>query len=179
MFLSAKRLAFLGLLLACTVLLVILSGVLETNSLFLIAGASFGVGIAIRECGLRFGLGFYIAAILLTFLLAPNKLYCITFAAMGLYVVAIEFAWAKLALAKTSKNRNTCFWIIKYAVFNIMYIPVILFFPRIIYQGKLSPVFLFVLLIAGQIALLIYDMAYSYFQKFIWGKLRVRLKIEE
>ena len=40
MLLNAKKLAFLGLLLAITVLLIILSGVLEFNTIFLLAGAS-------------------------------------------------------------------------------------------------------------------------------------------
>ncbi len=176
MFLGAKRLAFLSLLLACTILLVIFSGILETNSLFLLAGASFGVGIAIRESGLRFGSGFLIAAVLLSFLLAPNKLYCLTFAFMGLYLAIAEFAWDKLALAKTGGNRNVILWVIKYAVFNAIYVPVILFFPKLVYQGELSPVFLAAILLAGQAALFVYDMAYGYFQKSIWGKIRVHIK---
>jgi uncharacterized membrane protein len=49
MLLNAKKLAFLGLLLAVTVVLIILSGVFEFNTLFLLAAASFGVGIAIRK----------------------------------------------------------------------------------------------------------------------------------
>jgi len=175
MYVAAKRMAYLGLLLSCTVLLVIFSGILEFNTLFLLAGASFCVGIAIRESGLRLGFGFFIASILLSFMLAPNKIYCITFAAMGLYLVISEFAWEKLASAKWSTNRNGILWIIKYVIFNIMYIPIIIFLPKLIYQGELNRGFLAVLLIGGQIGLLIYDKAYSYFQKAIWGKVRGRL----
>ena len=45
--------------------------------------------------------GFYLGAILLGVILAPNKLYCITFGAMGLYVVAIEFCWRHLGDRKS------------------------------------------------------------------------------
>jgi hypothetical protein len=177
MFLSAKKMSFLGLLLACAVLMVILSGILEFNTLFLLAGASFSVGIAIRESGLRFGFGFFIAGTLLSLILAPNKLYCITFAAMGLYLVSIEFAWEKLASTKGSRNMSKMFWVIKYVIFNVMYIPIILFLPKLIYPGKLNKGLVVVLMIGGQLALLIYDTAYSYFQKSIWGKLRGRLHL--
>lgn len=178
MYVSAKRMAYLGLLLSCTVLMVIFSGILEFNTLFLLVAASYFVGIAIRESGLRFGFGFLIASILLSFILAPNKLYCFTFAGMGIYLMISEFSWEKLGSVKKSRNRNMILWIIKYVIFNVMYIPIILFLPKLIYKGELSKGYLVVSLIGGQIALLIYDKTYSYFQKAIWGKLRGRLGLQ-
>jgi len=145
--------------------------------LFLLGGASFCVGIAIRECELRLGFGFFIASMLLSLILAPNKLYCITFAAMGLYIVLIEFTWEKMSLVKWSSHRSRIFWIIKYLIFNVMYIPMILFLPKLIYQGKLSTSLLIALLIGGQIVLFVYDKAYNYFQKSIWGKVRGRFQL--
>lgn len=177
MFLNAKKIAFLGLLLACTVLLIVFSGILETNSLFLLAGASFCVGIAIRESGLKLGFGFYIANILLGFILAPNKIYCITFSAMGLYIVLTEFSWVKLISGKDNINKNLLFWIIKYFIFNIIYIPVIIFIPKLIYPGTLNIGLWAAFIIGGQVGLFIYDRAYSYFQKVIWGKFRSRFHL--
>jgi hypothetical protein len=167
--------AFLGLLLAVTVLLIVLSGVLEFNTLFLIGAASFGVGIAIRESSIRFGLGFYMAAILLGLILAPNKFYCITFAAMGFYILVIEYSFDKLANLKGSISRTKLYWLIKYVVFNIMYIPMILFLPKLIYQGNMNPMIILIMMLAGQIVLLVYDKAYNYFQRFIWGRFRSKL----
>lgn len=174
MYISGKKMAFLGLMLACSVLLVILSGIIEMNTLFLLAGASFCVGIAIRESGLRLGFGFYIASIILSFLLAPNKFYCITYAAMGFYLVAMELSWEMLANAKKNRNRTLLFWIIKYSIFNIIYIPVLLFLPKLIYQGSISSGLLVIFIAVGQIGIFIYDKAYNYFQRFIWGKVRGR-----
>lgn len=174
MLLKAKKLAFLGLLLACAVILVIFSGIFDFNTLFLLAGASFCVGIAIREEGISLGTGFYIACMILSLLLAPNKFYCFTFAAMGLYLIIIEFFWVRLINIKQSINRKSLFWIIKFITFNIIYIPIILLAPKLIYQGDFvirSGLFV-VFLIGGQIVLLIYDKAYSYFQKSLWGKVR-------
>lgn len=177
MFLNTKKLAFLGLLLALTVILIIFGGIMETNTLFLLSAASFCVGIAIRESGLRFGFGFYIASILLSIFLAPNKLYCITYAALGLYIVIFEFTHAKLAGFKVGSSRHMIFWIIKYAAFNLMFIPIIILMPKLIYQGEINRVLLTAVFFAGQAALFIYDLAYRYFQKFIWEKFRGKLKL--
>ena len=172
MFLNAKRMAFLGLLLACAVLMVILSGILEFNTLFLLAAAAFTVGIAIRECGSRIGLGYYIASIILSLILAPNKIYCITYAALSFYILVIEFAWERIGRVNTKINRNIFFWMIKFIIFNLIYLPLLIFMPKLIYQGDIHTTILIILLIGGQAALIIYDFAYNYFQRVIWGKLR-------
>jgi len=174
MYLSAKKMAFLGLLLAISVVLVILSGILEFNTLFLLAAASFCVGIAIRECGLRLGLGFFIGSTILSFFMASDKFYCITFSAMGLYILINEFALEKLVKLRNSK---IILWVIKYFVFNAIYLPIVILMPRLFYQGTISIGIWALLIVGGQIALLIFDKAYIYFQIFIWGKFRKRFQI--
>jgi hypothetical protein len=175
MFLNAKKTAFLGLLLAVTVVLVVLSGIFDFNTLFLLAGASFGVGIAIRETNLRYGAGFYLGSILLSLLLAPNKLYCITYAAMGFYVVVYEFAYEKLTFVNHKISRKSLFWMIKYIAFNLMYLPLLIFLPKLFFEGEISTKLILLLILAGQIALFIYDRAYQYFQTNLWGKVRNKL----
>ncbi len=175
MSLNAKKLAFLGLLLAFDVILLILSGIIEFNTLFLLAAASFCVGIAIREAGKNMGLGFYLGSILLGLILAPNKLYCITYAGMGLYVVLIEYFYDRLS--KFQGNRLRLYWVIKFVVFNVMYLPMLLLMPKLIYTGKINSIIIVVLFVAGQLVLFLYDRAYDYFQRHIWGKLRIHLKL--
>lgn len=177
MHLNARKLAFLGLLLALTVLLVILSSVLEFNTLFLLAGASFGIGIAIRESGVRIGFGFYLASVLLSLILAPSKAYCITFAAMGFYLVTSEYAYDKMINIKKISNRRRLLWVVKYVAFNAVYLPILFLLPDLVYQGEMDKRLLIALLLAGQIALFVYDRAYIYFQKNIWGKCRKYLKL--
>ncbi|MDD3172525.1 MAG: hypothetical protein PHF63_02455 [Herbinix sp.] len=179
MHLSTKKLAFLGLLMAITVLLIILSEVLDFNTLFLLAGASFCVGIAFRESGIMFAFGFYFASLILGFLLAPNKLYCITYSAMGLYLLISEYSYDKLINIKSPNNRRIFLWIIKFAVFNIMYIPAVVFLPKLFYEGDIFKGILAAFILVGQIALFVYDMAYNYFQRYVWGKVRGNLKLNE
>lgn len=176
MHLTSKKLAFLGVLMAVDILLIILSGILEFNTLFLLAAASFCVGLAIRECRLRMGFGFFTASLLLGVILAPNKLYCITYAAMGLYIVITEFAYDRLTYVKRMSDRIALLWIIKYLTFNIMYIPILFLSPKLIYSGHLSPALYFALILAGQVFLYIYDWTYMYFQGSIWTKAREKIK---
>lgn len=177
MLINAKKLAFLGLLLSFDVILVILSGVLEFNTLFLLAAASFCVGVAIRECNLQLGFGFFLGSVLLSFILAPNKLYCFTYAAMALYLVIIEFTFVQLVKVKNSNNRIRIFWIIKYLVFNALFLPILFLLPKMIYEGNLNQGLIIVLLLGGQLVLFIYDKAYEYFQRSVWSKIRKYLKL--
>lgn len=160
-----------------TVILIILSGVFDFNTLFLLAAASFCVGIAFRESGIRVAFGFYIASILLGFLLAPNKFYCITFAAMSLYLLISEFFYDRLGHIKNKVNRRRILWVVKYVAFNLMFIPSVLLLPKLFYSGEINQSFLLIFLLLGQVALLIYDMAYTYFQGYVWEKMRRNLRL--
>ena len=122
MHVKAKTMAFGGLLLALSVVFMALGSIIETSTLFLLAAASFFVGIVVREFGLRAGAAFYIAAVLLGFITAPNKFYVITFAAMGFYIWGIEAVWRWLEKRHEMKKRKLFFWVSKYVIFNIMYI---------------------------------------------------------
>ena len=73
---------------------------------------------------------------------------------------------------KTDKNRKVIFWAVKFVIFNVIYIPVLFAFPKLLFAGDLSRGFIIGALIAGQAALVIYDKAYDYFQAVIWNKFR-------
>ena len=58
MHVKGKMMAFCGLFLALSVVCMSLGSVIETNTLFLLAAASFFVGIVIREFGMKAGAAF-------------------------------------------------------------------------------------------------------------------------
>ena len=175
MHVRVKAMATAGLLVAFSVIMLVLSSVIETNSLFLIAAASFCVGIAIREWGLWIGFAFLAASILLNMLLVPNKLYCLTFAAMGLYLWLYEWLWKWIAEKTTIAYRTARLWIGKFVFFNVLYVPILFFMPKLIFTGKINGLAVILFLLAGQVVFFIYDAAYRYFQSRIWGKFRGRL----
>lgn len=175
MHVNAKKVAAAGLLAAFIVVMMVLSSTIETNSLFFIAAASFCVGITIREWGIRFGAGFLVASILLNLFLAPNKMYCFTFAGMGLYLLLAEWLWERIANTEVMKQRTMKLWIGKYVIFNLIYIPVLYFLPSLIITKKMTGMLFVIVWAAGQIALFVYDKAYLYFQACVWGKMRAKL----
>ncbi|MDO4452145.1 MAG: hypothetical protein Q4B89_04875 [Lachnospiraceae bacterium] len=166
MHVGTKKLATSGVLAAFSVLLIVLGAVIETSTLFFICGASFCVGIAIREWGLRYGFVFLAATTLVGLFVAPNKMYCITFAGMGVYLCFAEILWNKFG------NKKALLWCGKYIIFNLMYVPIIIFAPQVLIAKEIGTSFLFVMWIAGQAGLFIYDKAHDYFQIFVWNKLR-------
>ena len=175
MHVGAKKMATAGLLVAFSVVMMILSSVIETSSLFFIAAASFCVGVAVREWGLRWGFAFLIASVALNFLIAPSKLYCFTLAGMGIYILASEWIWNRIADAKRLKHRVAVLWAGKYVIFNLLYVPMLFFAPQILFTGKMNGLGAIILFLCGQAALFIYDVAYRYFQAQVWGRLRGRL----
>ena len=175
MHVGAKKMATAGLLVAFSIVMMLLSSVIETSSLFFIAAASFCVGITVREWGLRMGFAFLIASVGLNFLVVPGKLYCFTLAGMGFYIWASEWLWKRVAEAKMLKKRNAILWIGKYIIFNLLYVPVLFVAPQIFIAGKINGLSAIILLLFGQIVLFVYDIAYRYFQAQVWGRLRGRL----
>lgn len=172
MHVKSKRIAVLGLLLAIAVIMIILSGVIETSTLFFLAGASFCVGIAIREYGLQMGISFYLASLVLGFLLAPNKIYCITYSIMALYILFSEIVWKFLYFSKKFENPLKVFSKIKYLIFNLLYIPSIFIAPKLVYAGDINIWIMLAIIVAGQIALYFFEKVYCNFQSQIWGKFR-------
>lgn len=175
MHVKAKSMAFGGLLLAVSVVCMSLGSVIETNTLFLLAAASYFVGIVIREYGLKMGAAFYLADVLLGFLVAPNKIYVLSFAAMGFYILAVEWIWHVLEKHPGIERRHILFWVMKYVLFNVMYIPMVLVFQELLFSKAIPGSMLLIVIAAGQAGLWVYDRAYEYVQGHIWNKMRGRL----
>lgn len=177
MHVKTKNLAFLGVLMALTVVLVVLSGILEFNTFFLLALASFATGIAIYEVGISLGAGFYIGSVFVSFFVAPNKLYVATYAGIAFYIVAIEFIWNSLFKGEYTTTNARIMIMIKAVIFNAMYLPILLLFPNLISGMKITTPILIALVIAGQAVLVIYDKAYHYFMNRYWGRIRKRINL--
>jgi hypothetical protein len=177
MHVKAKQMAFLGLLAAMTSVLIIFASLLESNTLFLLAAAAFLVGISIREFGIRIGIGFFAACIFLGFLLAPNKLYVMTYSALSLYIVWNEAVYRILAKLRIQKHKQIFFYLIKLAFFNILYIPMIFIFPQFLFKINISNSVYLLLIAGGQLGWFVYDKAYEYFQVIIWGKMRSKISL--
>lgn len=172
MHVKAKKTAFGGLCLAFTISSMLLGGVIETNTLFFLATASYLEGIMIRETGLRTGAAFYIAAVVLGFFMVPDKFYVLTYGAMAFYILLIEYAWTKMGKLPARFQNHVIFWIIKYLVFNLMYLPLLLAGRELLIGPELSVPLMAGIFLAGQIGLFLYDRAYEYVQVQLWSRWR-------
>lgn len=174
MHVKAREIAFCGLLLALSVVCMAMGSVIETNTLFLLAAAAYFVGIVIREFGVKAGIAFYAADVILGLFITPNKFYVLSFAAMGFYILAVEIIWRILAKSSGKLPRTGIFWAAKYVIFNLMYIPIVFGFQELLFSRKLSDMMQIAVLAAGQIAVWLYDRAYEYVQGQLWNKYRGR-----
>lgn len=174
MHVRTRKLAFAGLMLAVTIVCLYLGNIIESNTLFLLAGASYFVGIVNREAGAKMSLAFYVGALILGFFVTPNKFYILTYAAMGLYILFNEWAYFKIRKKENIRRQSVAFWIVKYLVFNVMYLPGIWFFQKLLFARTLPVWMLTGVVAAGQIAFFLYDRAYEYVQGSLWNKVRNR-----
>lgn len=180
MHIKAKKMAFGGVLLALCVLCMVMGSVIETGTLFFLAAGSYFVGIVVREMSMRMGGAFYLAAVFLGIILAPNKFYVLSFAAMGFYILAVEGMWRCLAKGPEKFRRRSLFRWMKFVLFNVMYIPIILLFQEFLFAGGLSGPMEILAIAGGWVLLWIYDNAYEYFQGHLWPGFRGRIfRIED
>ena len=175
MHVNAKIVAMGGLMLAFTEVCISLGSVMESNTLFLLAAASFLVGIMIREAGLRAGSGFFLAGVLLGILIAPNKFYVLSYAGMGLYILLREAAWEKLAKAPEKTNMRKRFWLMKFLAFDAIYLVGIALGWNLFISRKGTWQLVLGIVAFGQLGFWLYDMAYEYVQSQVWSKIRKKL----
>ena len=116
------------------------------------------------------------ASIFLGILIIPNKFYIITYTGLSVYILGSEILFDNMIRIKKHSLRKPLLWIGKYVLFNFMYIPGVLFLPKLIFSDNIKTSSFVLIILGGQVVLWIYDMGYNYFQKYIWGKFRKNLK---
>ena len=165
MLLKSKDVAYLGVLLGLNQLFIILSSVIETNTIILFAAAALIVGIVIVEFGGKSGVLFYIASCILGFLLTFNKIELITYIVFfGLYSIIKHILEIKI-------SNKTMLFTAKIFYFNIailvMYLAVKLFIPFNLAWW---------MILAAQILFIIYDYAFMIFITSYINNIKPKLK---
>lgn len=161
--------------LAVSMICMMLGSVIQTNTLFLLAAASYLIGIVLRECGGKTGVAFYVAAILLGVMLVPEKLYVGSYAAMGLYILLEDRFWVFLGKKEQLPNRKTWFFFGKWMIFNLIYLGALVGLRALVFGAGTTWMFRIGVWLAGQVLFFLYDRAYGYVQVQVWGKIRGRI----
>ena len=176
MYLGSKKIAFLGLLTAFGVVLIVLSGVLEFSTFFFLALAAFCVGIAVQEAGVKLGGGVFVATVILGLLVAPNKLYCFTYSAFTIYLLAIEVTVRLLEKKIEDLNQRRCVTMfLKFLYFNLIYLPTLFLLPKLIYNGEFTPIVYGIAIVGGQLIFYVFDRVYVTFMVYYNQVLRKHL----
>lgn len=90
MLLKGKDVAYLGVLLSLNQLFIILSSVIETNTIILMSLAALMVGVVIVEFREKAGIIFYLASVLLGYILTFDKVEFITYISFLDYIVLLN-----------------------------------------------------------------------------------------
>jgi hypothetical protein len=152
MLLKSNNVAYLGVLLGLNQLFIILSSVIETNTIILMAAAALVVGVVVVEFGRKAGIIFYIASCILGFFLTFNKIEIITYICFfGIYSIIKHYIETKILNKYIS-------YAVKIASFNISII-LIYFTAKLFINLPIQ----WWMIIAAQVLFIIYDYAFTIF----------------
>lgn len=168
MLLKSKDLAYLGVLLGLNQVFIVLSSLIETNTLFLFAVAALIVGIVIVEFGAKSSLFFYIASSILGYILTFNKIEIITYILFfGLYSIIKHLLETKV-LGKKSLI------LAKITSFNITLVIIYLvtkLFTAIPFE--------YWMILLAQVLFLVYDYAFTVFINYYIDKIKPKLNFRK
>ncbi len=165
MLLKSKDIAYLGVLLGLNQLFIILSSVIETNTIILFAAAALVVGIVIVEFGGKSGLVFYIASCILGFFLTFNKIEIITYILFfGLYSIIKH-------ILEIYINKKVILTVLKLIYFNIA-LTAMYFIVKLFIAIEVT----WWMLLAAQVMFIIYDYAFTIFINSYINNIKPKIK---
>lgn len=165
MLLKSKEIAYLGVLLGLNQLFIILSSVIETNTIILMSAAALIIGVVIVEFKLLHGIIFYYASCILGFILTFNKIEIFT------YIIFFgSYSLVKHLIESKVINRITQYTL-KFIYFNIALL-ILYFIVHLYIVLELT----WWMVVAGEVLFLIYDYAFTIFINTYIEKIKPKLK---
>lgn len=177
MHVKTKRITFLGLLLALAMILQLIGSYIEVSTLSFLVLSSLCLGIAIYETNLTLGMGFLIASVAMSFLLMPDKFYCLSYGCLCIYIYFMEVIRRKTRL----RNHPLAVWIVKLLFFNGGFLfPALYFFPELLFSVDIKwNVWVYIGIIAvAQLFLFLFDRLYQQIIPGYWEYMKRRMRIE-
>lgn len=165
MLLKSKNVAYLGVLLGLNQMFIILSSIIETNTIILMAAAALIVGVVIVEFGGKAGIVFYVASCILSFFLTFNKVEIITYICFfGLYSIVKHYIEIKIF------NKNISY-ALKILFYNLMVL-LMYYLVRLFIVLSLK----WWMILAAQVLFIIYDYAFTMFINYYIISIKPKLK---
>ncbi|MBP8692299.1 MAG: hypothetical protein KBI20_08600 [Sedimentibacter sp.] len=165
MLLKGRDLAYLGVLLGLNQLFIILSSIIETNTIILMATAALIVGVVVVEFGGKAGIIFYLASCISGFFITFNKVEIITYICFfGIYSIIKHYIETKI-------NNKYISYALKIGSFNLSLL-LMYFFVKLFISLPLR----WWMILGGQILFIIYDYSFTMFITQYINSIRPKLK---
>ena len=165
MLLKSKDVAYLGVLLGLNQLFIVLSSVIETNTIILMAAAALIVGVVMVEFGGKTGIIFYMASCISGFFLTFNKVEIITYICFfGIYSIIKHYIETKILNKYIS-------YALKIASFNISLL-LMYFIVKLFINLPLQ----WWMILSAQVLFIIYDYAFTIFINQYMNSIKPKLK---
>ena len=172
MLLKSSDLTFASMMAALAVIIVTVAGYVDVSTIFFMALAAFLGGIVERRTSIKYGIMFVAASGILSFILAPQKMYILTFMVFAIYILLEEY------YERANVGSKRIFPIvIKAIAYNVMVILACLicyliygleFLENTKYYDVINDhllVAIIAFLILNQVFLFIFDRAYYFFMR--------------
>lgn len=165
---KTQAIALGGICLALTVVFIFAGSIVPGIELTMFAISSLFVAVMIMESGVRAGVILYAAALLLGFILVPNKLAMIPYAFFFGYYGILKFFIEKLKNAVLQV-------VVKAAFFAVVMCVGLLAFKELLLGAISLPDYpTAILIVAGILMLLVYDYIYTLLINFYLKRIRNR-----
>lgn len=164
--------AMLGVMAALSTVLTVLGTVISVNTVFFTAAAAFLAGIAVIFYGMGAATLYFCVCLMLDFLVNPNKFHALLYLALAGYILVSEGSYLRLKKIKSERKREWLHRGIRFLVFEIFYLPLLIWLPELLVSDALweKAWFLPVMLPAGILIWIIYDLAYFAAKKWFYER---------
>lgn len=159
---KTRALAETALIAALSVVFLLLGTFISVNTLVFTALAAYFIGYSVNKYGMKYGGIQWLVCVLLDFFLNPDKLNWLLYLSLGGYIFLSEFIFCKWNRIRDEKKKMRLQLIYNWILFNIIYIPLLLFFREALFAGEVEGGTL-IFVLAGQLGWLVYDKAYRVF----------------
>lgn len=168
----AKQIAVLGMMAALSTVLTVLGTVISVNTVFFTAAAAFLVGIAVISYGMGAGVLFLCVCGALDFFVNPDKLHVFLYLALAVYILVCEGSYQGMAKLSAGRRKEWLHRLARFLVFAVLYALLLIFLPQLLVSDRLlaGRWFLPVMLAAGVLVWVIYDLAYMEAKKWMLAR---------
>lgn len=162
----SRKIAYSGILLGVMIILLLMSNIIPINTMFFMGLASLPIAIVIMEYGIKTGVIFYTASVILSFIIIQNKvhwiIYIFTFGIYGLIKYFIE------------KGRAPYIEII----FKLIFANIVAIFIYFILRTIVVIPMNIITIIVFQVVFIVYDYVYTLFIEYYNEKIKRIIKLK-